>query len=80
VIEGDEESDSSHFDRFVETNRKELAADAAFVCGTELWDKRTPANDGVHSPNEHYDVECFYNVLRTWPRIIDQIDRNGEPA
>jgi acetylornithine deacetylase/succinyl-diaminopimelate desuccinylase-like protein len=42
VIEGDEEGDNSHFDRFIEENREELAADVAFVCDTGLWDRSTP--------------------------------------
>lgn len=43
ILEGDEEGDSSHLDRFVEVNRDELGADAVFVCDTSMWDDRTPA-------------------------------------
>ncbi len=43
LLEGDEEGDNSHLDRFLAANRAELAADAAFVCDTGMWDPRTPA-------------------------------------
>ncbi len=43
MIEGDEEGDASHLDRFVAKHAKEFAADAAFICDTDLWDDRTPA-------------------------------------
>jgi acetylornithine deacetylase/succinyl-diaminopimelate desuccinylase-like protein len=43
LIEGDEEGDNAHLDRFIKKNRKEFAADAAFICDTGLWmDERTP--------------------------------------
>lgn len=42
MIEGDEEGDNSHLDRFLKTNRQELRADIAFVCDTELWNDVTP--------------------------------------
>lgn len=43
MIEGDEEGDASHLDRFVAKHAREFAADAAFICDTDLWDDRTPA-------------------------------------
>jgi acetylornithine deacetylase/succinyl-diaminopimelate desuccinylase-like protein len=43
LIEGDEEGDSSHLDRFVADNRALLAADIALVCDTNMWDHATPA-------------------------------------
>jgi acetylornithine deacetylase/succinyl-diaminopimelate desuccinylase-like protein len=43
LIEGDEEGDNSHFDRFVASNRKLLQADVAWICDTNMWDARTPA-------------------------------------
>lgn len=43
LLEGDEEGDSTHFDRFLAENRRELAADAAFICDTGLWNDDTPA-------------------------------------
>jgi acetylornithine deacetylase/succinyl-diaminopimelate desuccinylase-like protein len=43
LIEGDEEGESDHLDRFVIANRKALKADIALVCDTEMWDRDTPA-------------------------------------
>lgn len=43
MIEGDEEGDSDHLDRFLKTHAKEFPVDAAFICDTEMWDARTPA-------------------------------------
>lgn len=43
LIEGDEEGDSSHLDRFLADNRRELAADVAFICDTGLWNDGAPA-------------------------------------
>jgi acetylornithine deacetylase/succinyl-diaminopimelate desuccinylase-like protein len=43
LIEGDEEGDNAHLDRFIKKNRKEFAADVAFICDTGLWmDEETP--------------------------------------
>lgn len=43
LVEGDEESDCSHLDAFLAKNRRDLSADVAFVCDTNMWDHRTPA-------------------------------------
>jgi acetylornithine deacetylase/succinyl-diaminopimelate desuccinylase-like protein len=43
LIEGDEEGDSSHLDRFLAASRSWLKPDIAFVCDTDMWDERTPA-------------------------------------
>ncbi len=43
LIEGDEEGDSSHLERFVAAHRELLSADIAFVCDTNMWDENTPA-------------------------------------
>jgi len=43
LLEGDEEGDSSHLDRFLADNRREFAADVAFICDTGLWNGDTPA-------------------------------------
>jgi acetylornithine deacetylase/succinyl-diaminopimelate desuccinylase-like protein len=42
LIEGDEEGDCSHLDRFVAQNADELTADMALICDTNLWDASTP--------------------------------------
>lgn len=43
LIEGDEEGDASHFDRFLASHAREFAADVAFICDTGMWDRTTPA-------------------------------------
>jgi acetylornithine deacetylase/succinyl-diaminopimelate desuccinylase-like protein len=43
LLEGDEEGDSSHLDRFVSENRGALKSDIVFICDTGMWDERTPA-------------------------------------
>lgn len=43
LLEGDEEGDASHLDRFLAANAKEFAADAAFICDTGMWDAKTPS-------------------------------------
>lgn len=43
LIEGDEEGDSTHLDRYVEANRDRLKADIAFICDTGMWNAKTPA-------------------------------------
>jgi acetylornithine deacetylase/succinyl-diaminopimelate desuccinylase-like protein len=42
LIEGDEESDNSHLDRFLKANRQAFRSDVAFICDTELWSDVTP--------------------------------------
>lgn len=43
LIEGDEEGDSSHLERFIIANKALLAADVAVVCDTGVWDDDIPA-------------------------------------
>ncbi len=43
LIEGDEEGDSTHLERFLKENAREFEVDAAFICDTGLWDDKTPA-------------------------------------
>jgi acetylornithine deacetylase/succinyl-diaminopimelate desuccinylase-like protein len=43
LIEGDEEGDSTHLDRYVEKNRDKLKADVALICDTGMWNAKTPA-------------------------------------
>ncbi len=43
MLEGEEESGSKSLEPFMKANRDELAADLAFICDTDMWDRETPA-------------------------------------
>ena len=45
MIEGDEEGDASHIDRFLKAHAREFPVDAVFICDTGMWDEKTPAID-----------------------------------
>ncbi len=96
LIEGDEEGDTSHLDRFVAANRKMLAADVVFVCDTSMWDDRTPAiktllrgciGDEVTITGPRIDLHSGYyggpavNPIKVLSRILAELhDRNGKVA
>ncbi|MGB8314725.1 MAG: M20/M25/M40 family metallo-hydrolase [Aestuariivirga sp.] len=94
LIEGDEEGDTSHLDRFVAANQKLLAADVAFVCDTSMWDDETPAintflrgciGDEVTITGPCIDLHSGYyggpaiNPIRVLTRVLAEIhDRSGK--
>ena len=43
LLEGDEEGDTSHLDRFLAKNPELFNADIVFICDTGMWDNETPA-------------------------------------
>jgi acetylornithine deacetylase/succinyl-diaminopimelate desuccinylase-like protein len=43
LLEGDEEGDTSHLDRFLAKNPELFEADIVFICDTGMWDAKTPA-------------------------------------
>ena len=45
MIEGDEEGDASHIDRFLKAHAGEFPVDAVFICDTGMWDEKTPGID-----------------------------------
>ncbi len=93
LIEGDEEGDTSHLDRFIAANRKLLKSDIAFICDTNLWDAKTPSITTmlrgciaeevfIHGPR--IDLHSGYyggpavNPIKALSRIIAALhDKNG---
>lgn len=43
MLEGDEEGDASHLDRFLKDHGKEFPVDFAVICDTGMYDEKTPA-------------------------------------
>jgi acetylornithine deacetylase/succinyl-diaminopimelate desuccinylase-like protein len=43
LLEGDEEGDTSHLDRFLAKNPELFEADIVFICDTGMWNANTPA-------------------------------------
>jgi acetylornithine deacetylase/succinyl-diaminopimelate desuccinylase-like protein len=96
LLEGDEEGDSTHLDRFVAAHRKALRADIAFICDTGMWDRQTPAITTrlrgciaeeivITGPNK--DLHSGYhggparNPIRVLTKILAGMhDRNGRVA
>src|SRR4029078_907593 len=93
LIEGDEEGDSTHLDRYLSANRDELRADIAFICDTDMWDAKTPAivtrlrgciaeEIAITGPSK--DLHSGYyggparNPIRVLTKILGELhDRNG---
>jgi acetylornithine deacetylase/succinyl-diaminopimelate desuccinylase-like protein len=96
LIEGDEEGDSSHLERFLAANAREFACDIAFVCDTARWDAETPGittrlrgciMEEVTVAGPKIDLHSGYyggaarNPIRVLTKILgDMHDANGRIA
>lgn len=74
LIEGDEEGDSSHLDRFLAKQGRALRAQIAFICDTGAWDDVTPAI------TTHLRGCILDEVTVTGPRIDLHSGDFGGPA
>jgi acetylornithine deacetylase/succinyl-diaminopimelate desuccinylase-like protein len=93
LIEGDEEGDSTHLDRYVAKNRDRLAPDVVFICDTGMWDAKTPAittrlrgciAEEIIISGPSKDLHSGYyggaarNPIRVLTKILGEMhDRNG---
>lgn len=93
LIEGDEEGDSTHLDRYVLKNRDMLKADVVFICDTGMWDAKTPAittrlrgciAEEIVISGPSKDLHSGYyggparNPIRVLTKILGELhDRNG---
>jgi len=93
LIEGDEEGDSTHLDRYVALNRNKLRADVVFICDTGMWDAKTPAittrlrgciAEEIVITGPSKDLHSGYyggparNPIRVLTKILGDLhDRNG---
>ena len=93
MIEGDEEGDSTHLDRFLKENAKEFPADVVFICDTGMWDEKTPAintrlrgciGDEVTVTGPRIDLHSGYfggpaqNPIKVLSRILAAVhDKKG---
>ncbi|MGE3874596.1 MAG: M20/M25/M40 family metallo-hydrolase [Parvibaculaceae bacterium] len=93
LIEGDEEGDSTHLDRYVAANKGKLAADVVFICDTGMWDAKTPAittrlrgciAEEIVISGPSRDLHSGYyggparNPIRVLTKILGELhDRNG---
>lgn len=96
LLEGDEEGDSTHLDRYVAENRGKLKADVAFICDTGMWDAKTPAittrlrgciSEEIIISGPSKDLHSGYyggaarNPIRVLTKILGELhDRNGRIA
>ena len=88
VIEGDEEGDATHIDRFVAANTDLLKADVVVICDTGMWDDDRPsivtslrgcASDEVEITGPRLDLHSGYyggaamNPLRVLSGILGRM-------
>lgn len=88
MIEGDEEGDSAHIDRFLAENAAEFDCDTVFVCDTDMWNDQRPAintrlrgciGDEVTVTGPRIDLHSGYyggpaaNPIKVLARILAEI-------
>ncbi len=94
LIEGDEEGDATHIDRFVAANKELLKADIVVVCDTGMWEDDRPSivtslrgcvSDEVEITGPKLDLHSGYfggaamNPLRVLSGILGRmIDAKGK--
>jgi acetylornithine deacetylase/succinyl-diaminopimelate desuccinylase-like protein len=93
LLEGDEEGDSTHLDRYLAKNQDKLKADVVFICDTGMWDAKTPAittrlrgciAEEILISGPSKDLHSGYyggparNPIRVLTKILGELhDRNG---
>ena len=93
LIEGDEEGDSVHLDRFIAANKDLLKADIVLISDTGMWDPKTPSlvtslrgcvGEDVIITGPRIDLHSGYfggpavNPIKVLSRILGSIhDKNG---
>jgi acetylornithine deacetylase/succinyl-diaminopimelate desuccinylase-like protein len=93
LIEGDEEGDSTHLERYLGQNRDWLRPDIVFICDTGMWDTKTPAittrlrgciAEEIVISGPVVDLHSGYyggparNPIRVLTKILGELhDRNG---
>lgn len=67
MIEGEEETGSTHLGAFIKANKSELAADIALVCDTDMWDPQTPSiTTSLRGlVGEEVEIECAARDLHS---------------
>jgi acetylornithine deacetylase/succinyl-diaminopimelate desuccinylase-like protein len=88
LIEGDEEGDATHIDRFVAANKELLKADVVVICDTGMWEDDRPsivtsmrgcASDEVEITGPRLDLHSGYyggaamNPLRVLSGILGRM-------
>jgi acetylornithine deacetylase/succinyl-diaminopimelate desuccinylase-like protein len=93
LIEGDEEGDASHIDKFVAQHKHLFRADVAVICDTEMWQEQRPlivtslrgcVSDEIEITGPKLDLHSGYfggpamNPLRVLSDILGNLfDQNG---
>ena len=93
LIEGDEEGDTSHLDRFLAQNADEFSPEICIVCDTDMYDEKTPAittslrgciAEEITITGPRIDLHSGYfggpavNPLKALSKLLDDLhDKNG---